>query len=45
MLEELQMTSKQIGLKMNLNKTKIMTSEDTTISIEIHALEYVKEYI
>lgn len=45
MLEELQETSKQIGLKMNLNKTKIMTSEETAITIEGCTLEHVEEYI
>ncbi|XP_050306271.1 uncharacterized protein LOC126743285 [Anthonomus grandis grandis] len=45
MLEELQETSKQIGPKMNLNKTKIMTNEQTVITIEGHALENVEEYI
>lgn len=35
MLEELEDVSKQIGLKMNLNKTKIMTMEDRAISMKI----------
>ncbi|XP_019770024.1 uncharacterized protein LOC109544349 [Dendroctonus ponderosae] len=45
MLEELQVASKQIGLKMNLGKTEIMTNDDVRVSIEGKVLEIVNEYV
>lgn len=45
MLEEQQETSKQIRLKINLNKAKVMTSEETAITMKGHAFEYVEESI
>lgn len=43
MLEELQLASKQIELKINLNKTKIMSNED--IRVEVEGIDVVDEYV
>lgn len=44
MIEELNNLSKQIGLKMNLNKTKIITSSPQEVSIENTIIEKVEQY-
>lgn len=45
MLQELDRASKEIGLKMNEKKTKIMSQAGIRISIENHQIENVSEYI
>lgn len=45
MLQELNQASNIIGLKMNMNKTKIMSQEHVQLSLEGHEIENVNEYI
>lgn len=45
MLQELHGASLQIGLQMNLSKTKIMSTENTLITINNQPIERVSEYI
>lgn len=44
MLTQLQQASLRIGLKINTNKTKIMTMEETKVTIDNHDFETVDEY-
>jgi len=45
MLRELHRASLQIGLEMNLNKTKIMSTEDIQVPVNNQPLKVVSEYI
>lgn len=45
MLQELRVVSEAVGLKMNLQKTKIMSTSNMRVIIENHTLELVEEYI
>ncbi|CAH1224416.1 unnamed protein product [Diabrotica balteata] len=45
MLKELKQESEKIGLKMNLNKTKVMTNQNITIDLDGSEIESVEEYI
>lgn len=45
MLLQLNESSKKVGLKINLNKTKTMSSENTQIVTENHIIENVDQYV
>lgn len=45
MMTELHEASLRVGLKMNLNKTKIMSRDDLHIKIENHEFDTVEEYV
>jgi len=45
MLQELRVVSETVGLKVNLQKTKIMSTSNMSVTIESHTLELVEEYI
>ena len=45
MLQQLNEVSATIGLKMNYNKTKIMSQEQTNIKIQNHIIENVEHYV
>jgi len=45
MLQELKEASQKVGLKMNLQKTKIMSPDNIQVVIDNHTLERVDEYI
>jgi len=45
MLLELHRASQQIGLEINLNKRKIMSTEDIQVTVNDQPLKVVLEYI
>lgn len=45
MLQQLNDVSATVGLKMNYNKTKIMSHEQTNITIQNHSIENVEHYV
>ncbi|KAM0735271.1 LINE-1 retrotransposable element ORF2 protein [Formica fusca] len=45
MLQELKEASQAVGLKMNLQKTKIMSPKNMVVTIDNHTLEIVEEYV
>jgi len=45
MLQELKEASQAVGLKMNLQKTKIMSPNDIQVVIDNHTLGRVDEYM
>lgn len=45
MLQDLKEVSQAVGLKMNLQKTKIMSLNDIRVVINNHTIERVEEYI
>lgn len=45
MLQEFRKASRAVGLRMNLQKTKIMSPTNILVTIDNHTLEVVEEYV
>ncbi|XP_045465548.1 uncharacterized protein LOC123674648 [Harmonia axyridis] len=45
MLKELKRVSEQVGLKMNLSKTKVLTEEDIKVEMDGNEIEKASEYV